>query len=67
MPIYEYLCEKCSKKFDVLVRSSRQKIECPACKGRKVKKAFSVFGMNTGARGMPAPSGGCGGGGCGSG
>jgi putative FmdB family regulatory protein len=57
MPTYEYVCQKCAKKFDVLVRTSRQKIECPKCRGRNVKKAVSVFGMKTGAD-MPPRSGG---------
>ncbi len=58
MPIYEYICQKCSKRFDVLVRNSRQKIECPQCRGKKLKKAFSVFGMSGGGRDMPRGSSG---------
>jgi putative FmdB family regulatory protein len=45
MPLYEYRCGKCDEKFEVLVRSSRQKIACPKCRGRKIEKLFSVFGI----------------------
>jgi putative FmdB family regulatory protein len=56
MPIYEYICARCSRKFDLLVRSGREKARCPHCGARKARKQFSVFGMSTGGR--PAPSGG---------
>jgi putative FmdB family regulatory protein len=70
MPIYEYVCGACSHRFDLLVRGPRARVRCPKCKGRKAKKAFSVFGMSTGGRDMPRGSGGCHGcspGGCGGG
>jgi hypothetical protein len=49
------------------VRSSSQKITCTKCKGKKVTKQYTVFGLNLGAapeRGMSGPLCSCGQGGC---
>lgn len=67
MPTYEYLCGKCEKRFEVLVRSEKQKVACPSCGGKKVSKQYTVFGLNLGAapeRGMSGPLCSCGQGGC---
>ncbi len=42
MPIYEYVCEKCGKKTEVIqpIKSAPLKV-CPHC-GGKLKKAFSA-------------------------
>ena len=47
MPIYEYNCKKCGKKFEKLVKISEGniKVECPDCGSGDVKKVFSVFGV----------------------
>jgi putative FmdB family regulatory protein len=46
MPIYEYRCSECGKKFEKLLLSisSTSQVECPRCGGRKVEKLFSLFG-----------------------
>jgi putative FmdB family regulatory protein len=43
MPIYEYECTKCGKKFELVLTSIRQKAEpqCPKCKSRKARKLVS--------------------------
>ncbi len=41
MPIFEYHCSKCDKDFEILV-FGRQKITCPHCNGKKVKKLLSA-------------------------
>ena len=67
MPTYEYACDKCRTTFEVLVRSGSQKIACPKCKGKKVTKQYTVFGLNLGAapeKGMSGPLCSCGAGGC---
>ncbi|HID62318.1 MAG TPA: zinc ribbon domain-containing protein [Anaerolineae bacterium] len=53
MPIYEYRCQECGKEFEKLVRSfsSASDIECPHCGGKKVKKAFSLFGTRSSGSG----------------
>jgi len=49
MPIYEYQCEECGEEFEKLVRSfsSAPEVECPHCGGKKIKKAFSLFGTKS--------------------
>lgn len=68
MPTFEYLCEKCRHRFEVLVRSPKQKVACAKCKSKKVSKKYSVFLMNLGAEAGPTkPAGsicGCGAEGC---
>ena len=42
MPIYEYLCEKCSHEFEREQRITEDPVKtCPKCRGRKVKKLIS--------------------------
>ncbi len=48
MPIYEYACGKCRDEFEVFVRKASQKIACPACGSKKVKRRFSTFGIGGG-------------------
>jgi putative FmdB family regulatory protein len=46
MPIYEYTCKSCEKKFDHLARTmsaSDAKVKCPHCGSEKTAKALSVF------------------------
>lgn len=70
MPIFEYVCSKCDKEFELLVRSSSDTGACPHCGSKKLTKKFSVFASSTagatsgvspsvGACGMPR-TGGCG-------
>jgi putative FmdB family regulatory protein len=53
MPIYEYQCQECGEEFEKLVRSisSTPEVECPRCGGKKVKKAFSLFGTQSSSSG----------------
>jgi len=53
MPIVEVQCQECGKEFEKLVRSisSAPKVECPHCAGKKVKKAFSLFGTHSSSSG----------------
>lgn len=48
MPIYEYVCNKCSEEFEELVFSSSEKINCPQCGSKHVKRALSVFSYSSG-------------------
>lgn len=46
MPVYEYRCEKCSKKFSVLVGvvaggKKEQAVACPKCEGKNVYRVIS--------------------------
>ncbi len=44
MPIYEYTCEKCDKKFEILIMGS-DKAACPACGNMKVRRLMSSCGF----------------------
>ena len=45
MPIYEFRCKKCDKKFEELVFSlnSEKKIICPQCGSKESERLFSHF------------------------
>jgi putative FmdB family regulatory protein len=72
MPIFEYICKGCGKKFEAIVYGSKQS-ECPACKSTELEQQLSTFAAHgtdkssASAPKMPCgmPSGSCGGGGCG--
>ena len=43
MPIYEYVCDKCGEKTEVIQRMGASPLRvCPHCGGKKLKKAFSA-------------------------
>jgi len=44
MPIYEYNCEKCDKKFEILIMG-RDKPACPCCGNVKVERLMSSCGF----------------------
>ena len=45
MPIYEYQCQTCESKFEVLesVNEDNQELKCPVCGACEPKKVFSSF------------------------
>ena len=47
MPIYEYRCRKCRKRFSVLTLriSERPEIQCPHCDSRIADRLMSRFAM----------------------
>lgn len=45
MPLYEYSCRKCSKRFEFLVMGS-DKPSCPRCKGIDLERLFSTFAVS---------------------
>jgi putative FmdB family regulatory protein len=70
MPLYEYSCDDCSDKFDVLTsyadRDNRKQV-CPTCESTRTKvmiSSFAAFGSSE-AGSEPVSLGG--GGGCGPG
>lgn len=69
MPIYEYLCKKCGKCSELIVRSDTVPA-CEHCGSKQVEKQLSVFSAHASSSAAPACSGGCCGfdrGACGSG
>jgi putative FmdB family regulatory protein len=53
MPVYEYDCEECGRRFDLLVQRKDEEVRCSDCGGERVKKRFSVFSTGR-AEGRPA-------------
>ena len=60
MPIYEYTCTSCNKRFDQLVRSmsAEARPACPECGSAETAKALSVFAVATEAGGKSSSAGG---------
>ena len=54
MPIYEYVCQDCSTKYDKFVRSltARVELKCPKCGSAHGEKALSAFSSRS--AGTPA-------------
>ena len=64
MTLYEFHCPKCTKDFELLVRSAQSAgaAVCPHCGAKKLVKKLSVFAsaVATGAAGpMPCDTGSC--------
>ena len=46
MPIYEFKCEECRKKFTLTMKISEyegKKFKCPKCKSSRVKQQITSF------------------------
>lgn len=44
MPKYDYVCDKCGKSFEIeLSYNNDQKVRCPNCKSKKVRKKITVI------------------------
>lgn len=77
MPVYEYQCGDCNKRFELFFpqRISGEGVVCRNCHGDKVRKLVSTFASQGGGEDMsfsapesaPATGGGCCGGSCGCG
>jgi len=59
MPIFEYSCRYCDHHFETIVRSSRDKVSCPKCDGKRVEKQLSVFSTVGSAKEGATIGGGC--------
>jgi len=51
MPIYEYACNDCGRKFEKLVLRQGQKIQCPGCSQENLRRLVSScnFGSSDGS------------------
>ncbi|HEX7477052.1 MAG TPA: zinc ribbon domain-containing protein [Polyangiales bacterium] len=58
MPLYEYVCRKCTREFEELVYDHKDPA-CPSCKSAKVERVLSRTAA-TKREAEPAPMGGCG-------
>src|SRR3989442_165692 len=53
MPIYEYRCTKCRKRFSVeqsITEYGKRRPACPKCKSRAVEQMLSTFFAKTGRK-----------------
>jgi putative FmdB family regulatory protein len=57
MPIYEYLCRSCGRRFEELVLGN-ERPDCPGCSGRDLQKLWSAFAV--GGPAADPPPGSCG-------
>ena len=58
MPLFEYSCTQCGKRFEVLVRAGVTPA-CPACQSQSVEKQLSVFAVGAAPpKAAPMPAGG---------
>lgn len=79
MPIFEYKCNDCGSKFEVLHKSSSnlEEVICPSCQSKNSKKLLSSFSASIASAGFDSgpscadgscgmsPAGGCANGMCG--
>ena len=49
MPMYEYRCEDCGRRFEIFVTASRR-ASCPQCNSENLTKEMSTLGRIGGGR-----------------
>ena len=63
MPIYEYVCRACDRRFEAIVTAARQ-ANCRGCASNDLEKQLSVFAVtgttNRESGPIAAPCGSCG-------
>ena len=50
MPIYDYICGKCKKKFNVtmsITAHGKKRVQCPKCSSKAVVRSFQPFFATT--------------------
>ncbi len=69
MPLYEYACRDCGRRFEVLQRigADATGVACPECGSPQVAKQFSTFASAASSSGGAMPCGAPNATGCGSG
>ncbi len=62
MPIYEYRCAECGKRFEILQRLGQgaEGLTCPTCGASHLEKQFSTFASATESAHRSSSGGGCG-------
>jgi len=72
MPIYEYVCEDCGRKFDAMrsMKDADSPIACKGCQSQHTRRALSLCCAHSDGQvvsgGGGGGCGGCSGGSCGS-
>lgn len=62
MPIFEYICKDCRKRFETILYGENQ-AQCPLCKSTNLDQQISKFAVGASSRSEAAASP-CGSGGC---
>lgn len=63
MSRYEYECNECKEKFEILMKfgdNGKAKIICPKCKSDKTTRVYSGINVNTKFASKPDPNTCCG-------
>ncbi len=49
MPVYEYRCNKCGEKFDILrgLQDKETEVKCPRCGATETRRVYSFFGRGS--------------------
>lgn len=58
MPIYEYRCQNCGRKFEKLrkIADADAELPCPYCESEEVARVLSSFATGGGCGSAPAGS-----------
>ncbi len=60
MPLYEFFCDDCRRRFETLTRiGGEADVRCPTCGRGKVRKLVSAFGIGGGGSRLKASGSGC--------
>jgi putative FmdB family regulatory protein len=54
MPIYEYVCDDCGRRYERIVLSQTQDVSCPSCSSSRHTLQLSVFSAHSGSSGNGA-------------
>ncbi len=59
MPIYEFKCRDCSKKFETILTSSAKisTVVCPKCESKNIKKTISASSYRLASSSSAIPAG----------
>jgi putative FmdB family regulatory protein len=62
MPIYEYICQDCKTRFEVLrpMKDADAPMNCKECESYHTSRAITVFFAQSGGRVVAGNSSGCG-------
>lgn len=68
MPIYEYICQDCQTRFEMIrsMKKADTDLNCVKCQSENVKRRISLFNAASGSRSIAGNTGcsGCSGGSC---
>jgi len=60
MPLYEFCCQACGRRFESLVRIGGEGgVRCPHCDAAGARKLISAFGIGGGAGRIKSSGSGC--------